>query len=89
MGELLFASLLFALMHIGWHSVLDVGYVFLVGVFLAAAVHRTGSILGTSLAHGLANTMLFHHPAAPVTRRWQHLDLLASVTLTLLTALLA
>ena len=55
----LFGSLLFALMHIGWHSVLDVGYVFLVGVFLAAVVHRTGSILGTSLAHGLGNILLF------------------------------
>jgi len=56
---ILLASLLFALMHIGWHSALDVAFVFGVGVFFAAVAHRTGSILGTSLAHGLANILLF------------------------------
>lgn len=56
---ILFDSLVFALMHIGWHSALDVLYVFVVGVGFAVAVYRTGSILGTSLAHGLANVFLF------------------------------
>ena len=56
---ILFSSLLFALMHIGWNSALDVLYVFFVGVGFAIAVHRSGSILGTSLAHGLANILLF------------------------------
>jgi len=54
-----YVSLMFGALHIGWSSALDVGFVTLVGAFFGFVVHRTGSILGVTLAHGLANIMLF------------------------------
>lgn len=56
---ILFVSLMFGAMHIGWHSALDVLFVTVVGAFFGFAVYRTGSIFGVTLAHGLVNIMLF------------------------------
>lgn len=58
-GGIAFGSILFGSMHIGWLSIPDVAFVTLVGVVFGILVHRTGSILGVSIAHGLANVMLF------------------------------
>lgn len=56
---ILYGALLFAVLHLGWHSWLDVGFVALVGLLFGWIAHKTGSILGITLAHGLANIMLF------------------------------
>lgn len=56
---ILYISLLFGVMHIGWQSALDVIFVTVVGLFFGWVVHRTGSILGVTLAHGLTNIVLF------------------------------
>lgn len=56
---IIYVSLLFGALHIGWQSALDVLFVTLVGLFFGWVVYRTGSILGVSLAHGFANIVLF------------------------------
>jgi uncharacterized protein len=50
---------MFGVLHIGWQSALDVAFVTVVGLFFGWAVYRTRSILGVTLAHGLANVVLF------------------------------
>ena len=57
-GIVLIAAM-FGALHIGWHSALDVVFVTAVGLYFGWVVHRTGSILGVTLAHGLANVVLF------------------------------
>jgi uncharacterized protein len=55
----LYVSLVFAVLHIGYQSILNLVFVFLVGLFFSLVVARTRSILGVSLAHGLTNIMLY------------------------------
>jgi uncharacterized protein len=57
--NLLYISVLFAVLHIGYKSVIDVAFVLVVGYFFAWVVLRTGSLLGVTIAHGLINTVLF------------------------------
>jgi membrane protease YdiL (CAAX protease family) len=52
-------SLLFAVMHIGYRSLADFGFVLLVGLIFAYIVKRTGSIWGVTLAHGFTNITLY------------------------------
>jgi len=52
-------SLLFAVLHIGYRSFLDFGFVLLVGLVFAFIVKRTGSIWGVTLAHGFTNITLY------------------------------
>lgn len=56
---LLYVSLLFGVLHIGYLSWLDVVFVAGVGLLFAYLVSWTGSILGVTLIHGLTNMMLF------------------------------
>lgn len=56
---ILFISAIFGVMHIGWNSALDVAFVTAVGAYFGWAVYKTRSILGVTIAHGLANIMLF------------------------------
>ncbi|MFQ6019753.1 MAG: lysostaphin resistance A-like protein [Dehalococcoidia bacterium] len=56
---LVYVSLIFAILHIGYRSALDVAFVFAIALIYAWAVRKTGSILGVSLSHGLTNIMLF------------------------------
>ena len=56
---ILFISLIFAILHIGFYSILDVVFVLLVSLVFAAIVKKTGSLIGVILSHGLANTVLF------------------------------
>jgi membrane protease YdiL (CAAX protease family) len=56
---IIYISLIFGVMHIGWNSVLDVAFVTLVGVYFGWVVHATKSLWGVTFAHGLANIMLF------------------------------
>ena len=56
---LVYVSLLFAALHIGYLSAIDVVFVFGVGWLFAHIVRWSGSILGVSLAHGTTNVTLF------------------------------
>ncbi len=54
-----YASLLFALLHMGFFSWLDMVFVFGIAVFFSWSVNKTGSLLGVTLSHGLTNIMLY------------------------------
>lgn len=54
-----YVSLLFATLHMGFLSWLDVVFVFAVALFFGWVVQRTGSILGVTLAHGMTNIVLY------------------------------
>ena len=56
---LLVVSAIFAALHIGWLNVFDVVLVFLIGLFFAIIMFKTGSLIGVSLSHGLTNVFLF------------------------------
>jgi hypothetical protein len=54
-----YVAAVFAMLHLGYRSVLDFLFVFGVALFFGYIVKRSGSILGVSVAHGLINIMLF------------------------------
>jgi len=54
-----YVAVLFAVLHIGYRSLLDVLFVLAVGLFFGWIVHRTRSLLGVTLSHGLTNIVLF------------------------------
>jgi uncharacterized protein len=56
---LLYVSVLFGVLHIGYLSLADVVFVTLVGLLFAQLVRWSGSILGVTLAHGTTNMTLF------------------------------
>jgi uncharacterized protein len=58
-SALIYVSLLFAVLHVGNLSLVDVCFAFGVGLLFAYVVRWSGSILGVSLAHGLTNVTLF------------------------------
>ncbi|MFZ2456545.1 MAG: type II CAAX endopeptidase family protein [Candidatus Altiarchaeia archaeon] len=58
-GALFFTALLFAVMHIGWKSWVDLVFVFLVGFFYGVIFYKTRSLFGITVSHGLTNTVLF------------------------------
>ena len=71
--SLLYVSLLFGVLHVGYLSTFDVIFVSAVGLLFAYLVHWGRSILGVTLAHGLTNIMLFlimpyvtQHPDNPL-----------------------
>lgn len=82
-ATLIYISLLFAALHIGYLSVLDIIFVFAVGWLFAYIVEWTGSIAGVTLAHGLTNIMLFL--IWPLTI--QRPALLSSTTLSVIVAI--
>ena len=55
----IYISLLFATLHMGFLSWVDVIFVFVVALFFGWVVQKTGSILGVTLAHGITNIMLY------------------------------
>ncbi len=58
-SALLFVSILFGVLHIGYMSVPDLVFVTGVGLAFAYLVRWGGSILGVTLVHGLTNITLF------------------------------
>jgi len=56
---LLYISLLFTALHIGWNSFYDLIFVFLVAIFYGYAFQKTRSLLGITLSHGISNIFLF------------------------------
>jgi membrane protease YdiL (CAAX protease family) len=55
----LYVAAIFAMMHMGHASWMDIPFVFGVSLFFSWVVNKTGSILGVTIAHGLTNIMLF------------------------------
>lgn len=56
---MLYGAALFAILHLGYRSILDVLFVFTVALYFSTVVARTGSILGVTLSHGLTNISLY------------------------------
>ncbi len=56
---IVYVAAIFGVLHIGYSSFVDVVFVFSVGLFFGWAADKTGSIVGVTLAHGLANIVLF------------------------------
>lgn len=59
MWGLLYASLIFVSLHIGWNSDLDLIFVLFISIFYGYVFQKTRSIFGISLSHGLTNILLF------------------------------
>ncbi len=59
LGGVIYVSVVFAILHIGYASIIDVIFVFSVAVFFAIMTRLTGSIVGVTFAHGLTNIGLF------------------------------
>jgi hypothetical protein len=57
--SLLYVTLLFMAMHIGFASVVDLVFVFLVGLYFGMIVQRTKNLVGVTLAHGFGNVVLY------------------------------
>jgi uncharacterized protein len=55
---LVLAAALFAMLHMGFYSIIVVVLVFGVGLFFGWVVRRTGSLWGVTLGHGLTNIIL-------------------------------
>lgn len=56
---LLYASLLFTALHVGWKSGYDLIFVFSVAVVYGLVFQRTRSIAGITVSHGISNSILF------------------------------
>lgn len=56
---LLYTSLVFTTMHIGWIYFADLVFVFCVAMFYGICLIKTKSIFGITVAHGISNSMLF------------------------------
>ena len=56
---IIYVSLLFAVLHVGFLSLIDVVFVFLVALFFGWVVKKTGSLFGVTLAHGITNILLY------------------------------
>jgi uncharacterized protein len=54
-----YVSAIFAVLHLGYKSIPDVIFVFAVAMLFGYITHKTGSILGVTIAHGLTNIGLF------------------------------
>jgi len=56
---LVYSALLFSVMHIAWHSFIDLIFVFSVGFIYGWIYTKNRSLLGISISHGLTNIVLF------------------------------
>jgi len=56
---LLYVAALFAVLHVGYQSAVDVAFVFAIGLVFAWIVAKTRSLLGVSLSHGMTNIALY------------------------------
>ena len=56
---IIYVSLLFAVLHVGFLSLIDVVFVFAVALFFGWVVKKTGSLFGVTLAHGITNALLY------------------------------
>jgi len=56
---IIYVSLLFAVLHMGFISWIDIVFVFAVALFFGWVVKKTGSLFGVTLAHGITNILLY------------------------------
>ena len=56
---IVYISLIFAVLHIGFLSLIDFVFVLAVALFFGWVVKKTGSLLGVTLSHGITNIILF------------------------------
>ena len=56
---IVYVSFLFAVLHIGFLSWIDVIFVFAIALFFGWVVHKTRSLFGVVLCHGIINIVLF------------------------------
>ncbi len=56
---IVYISFLFAILHLGFLSWVDIIFVFAIALFFGWVVKKTGSLLGVSLSHGITNIILF------------------------------
>lgn len=56
---IVYVSLLFATLHMGFLSGIEVAFVFVVALFFGWVVKKTGSLLGVTLSHGITNIVLY------------------------------
>ena len=56
---IVYVSLLFAILHMGFLSWIDVTFVFIVALFFGWVVKKTWSLLGVTLSHGITNIVLY------------------------------
>jgi membrane protease YdiL (CAAX protease family) len=59
MWGLIYVSLIFAILHVGFFSFLDVVFIVFIALFYAVVRKKTGSLLGVILSHGITNSVLF------------------------------
>ncbi len=58
-SAIIFASILFTILNIGWNSPLNVIFIFLVSLYYGYVFQKTRSILGIGISQGLCNVTLF------------------------------
>ncbi|MFC1973916.1 lysostaphin resistance A-like protein [Chloroflexota bacterium] len=51
-------SVIFAVMHLTWRSIPELGFVFVAGMVMGWLYHRTGNLMPSIIFHGLNNVML-------------------------------
>jgi membrane protease YdiL (CAAX protease family) len=56
---IVYVSYIFAILHIGFLSWIDVTFVFWVALFFGWVAKKTGSLFGVTLSHGITNIILF------------------------------
>lgn len=56
---IVYVSLIFAVLHMGFLSVVDIVFVLGAGLYFGWVVYKTGSLAGVVLAHGATNIVLF------------------------------
>ncbi len=56
---IIFIAAIFAIVHMGFKSWIDVGFVFMVALGFGWLVKKTGSLVGVTLSHGIANSVLY------------------------------
>lgn len=56
---ILYISAIFAVLHVGHLSIVDIAFVFGVALYFGAIVRVTGTLAGVVVAHGLTNVVLF------------------------------
>ena len=56
---IVYVSLLFAVLHMGFLSWVDVVLVFVIALFFGWIVKKTGTLFGVTLSHGITNTLMY------------------------------
>jgi LysM repeat protein/membrane protease YdiL (CAAX protease family) len=58
-SAILYVTVIFAVLHLGYKSAVDVAFVFAVGLLFGWVVAKTRSLLGVTLSHGITNIALY------------------------------